>query len=191
MKPILLTPFRRTAAALAATSILLTFTLALRAAKKDGPNASGPAVNPDYMDLSVKPGDDFYAYCCGVWEKNTPIPSDRVEVSPGTALYDTHDKNLADLIQAAGTSSPARGSCRLRLLASLDQLAFGVLQLSAELLGILVIRRLHLLSDTADQHLRALILRSFLNLLSDVREMILSAHYVSPREMGLCAPVRP
>jgi hypothetical protein len=39
----------------------------------------------------------------------------------------------------AGTTGPARGSRRLRLLASLDQLALGVLQLSAELLGILVI----------------------------------------------------
>ena len=76
------------------------------------------------------------------------------------------------ILARAGTTGPARGSCCLRLLASLDQLTLGVLQLSAELLGILVIRRLHLLSDTADQRLRALILRNFLNLLSDVREMI-------------------
>ncbi len=73
---------------------------------------AGPAVSAGFMDRSVKPGDDFYAYCCGTWEKNTPIPSDRVEVNPGTPLYDAHDKRLADLINEAGTGTPSTNATR-------------------------------------------------------------------------------
>jgi len=29
------------------------------------------------MDLSVKPGDDFFQYAGGTWLKNTPIPDDK------------------------------------------------------------------------------------------------------------------
>ena len=85
------------------TVLFWSFALAIaQQADKQAAEVMGPAVNPAYMDLSVKPGDDFYAYCCGTWEKNTTIPSDRGEVSPGTPLYDMHDRKLADLIEEAG-----------------------------------------------------------------------------------------
>ena len=89
---------------MAACTILFCFFALAIAQQADTPAAEvmGPAVNPAYMDLSVKPGDDFYAYCCGTWEKNTAIPPDRGEVSPGTPLSDMHDKKLADLIEEAG-----------------------------------------------------------------------------------------
>ncbi|MBQ2859420.1 MAG: hypothetical protein IJE82_03590, partial [Alphaproteobacteria bacterium] len=28
------------------------------------------------MDMTVKPGDDFYAYANGGWQKRNPIPDD-------------------------------------------------------------------------------------------------------------------
>ena len=84
----------------ACTVLFWFFALAMaQEADKQAAEVMGPAVNPAYMDLSVKPGDDFYAYCCGTWEKNTKIPSDRAEVSPGTPLSDILDRNLADLIE--------------------------------------------------------------------------------------------
>jgi len=75
----------------------------------------GPAADPAYMDSSVKPGDDFYGYCCGTWEKTTTIPSDRAFISPATPLYDEHDRKLAGLIEdaAAGTSPQTPSSRRV------------------------------------------------------------------------------
>jgi putative endopeptidase len=93
-----------------AACVVLIWSFALAIAQQTGKQAAevmGPAVNPAYMDLSVKPGDDFYRYCCGTWEKNTTIPPDRGEVSPGTPLYDLHNRKLADLIEEAGANGAA------------------------------------------------------------------------------------
>ena len=36
-----------------------------------------PRFSPSYMDPSVKPGDDFYAFATGTWRRNNPVPSDK------------------------------------------------------------------------------------------------------------------
>lgn len=36
-----------------------------------------PAINPDFMDTSVRPQDDFYNYVNGNWMKTVEIPSDQ------------------------------------------------------------------------------------------------------------------
>lgn len=41
------------------------------------PVFSQPAINPANMDLSVKPGDDFFRYANGTWMKNNPVPPDQ------------------------------------------------------------------------------------------------------------------
>ena len=82
---------------------------------KDPAQVMGPEADPAYMDTSVKPGDDFYAYCCGTWEKTTTIPSDRAAVSPATPLYDAHDRKLGDLIEEASTGGGASNDSRRRV----------------------------------------------------------------------------
>jgi putative endopeptidase len=32
-------------------------------------------IDPANMDLTVKPGDDFYMYASGNWIKNNPVPA--------------------------------------------------------------------------------------------------------------------
>ena len=32
-------------------------------------------IDPANMDLSVKPGDDFYQYASGTWIKKNPVPA--------------------------------------------------------------------------------------------------------------------
>ncbi len=91
------------------TLVLFSFTAASQQALgQSGPNLIGPAVNPAFMDRTVRPGDDFYDYAIGVWQKNTEIPADKAVVSPGTPLYDKHIEKLRDLItESANATSPA------------------------------------------------------------------------------------
>ena len=37
-------------------------------------------ISTAWMDKSVVPGDDFFAYANGTWVKNTPIPEDRSNI---------------------------------------------------------------------------------------------------------------
>lgn len=38
-------------------------------------NQLGAGIKSENMDLSVKPGEDFYLYSCGGWMKNHPLPA--------------------------------------------------------------------------------------------------------------------
>ncbi|MEO8117586.1 MAG: M13 family peptidase, partial [Bacteroidota bacterium] len=44
-------------------------------AQKDG--ATMKYIDPSNMDLSVKPGDNFYLYANGNWLKNNPVPASK------------------------------------------------------------------------------------------------------------------
>ena len=59
------------------------------------------------MDKSVRPGDEFYLYANGTWEKNAEIRPDRAAESPSSDIYDKHEQSLQDLILAAGKSQDA------------------------------------------------------------------------------------
>jgi putative endopeptidase len=72
----------------------------------DGPDLSG-------MDRGVKPGDNFFAYANGVWDKRTPIPADRSDYGNGSILAESIAKQIADLIQGvaqAAAGNPFAGS---------------------------------------------------------------------------------
>ena len=86
---------------LAAGSMLLPVATAMAA-----PSAS--TAKPTYgvfgfdsagMDLSVKPGDDFYGYANGNWAKSTPIPADRSNFGMFTVLDElsmARSRNILD-----------------------------------------------------------------------------------------------
>jgi predicted metalloendopeptidase len=48
--------------------------------------AYAPGVDLSGMDRSVVPGDDFFAYANGAWEKTTDIPADRASWGTGQEL---------------------------------------------------------------------------------------------------------
>src|SRR3569833_264412 len=90
--------------------IVLFFTaasLTAAAPSQQTPQPHGPAVVPSYMDSSVRPGDDFYLYANGSWEKNTPIRPDRSFESPASDIYDRHEEKLRDLIENAAKAQDA------------------------------------------------------------------------------------
>jgi len=65
--------------------------------------AYAPGVDLSGMDRSVVPGDDFFAYANGTWEKTTEIPADRASWGTGQELGALTDKRVLDLIETAGT----------------------------------------------------------------------------------------
>jgi len=55
--------------------------------------------NPTAMDSSVKPGDDFWAYVNGMWDKNTQIAPDRASAGPFVTLSDKSEKDVHEIVE--------------------------------------------------------------------------------------------
>src|SRR3569833_617414 len=45
-------------------------------------------IDPANMDLSVKPGDNFYLYANGNWLKNNPVPASKTRWGSFDMLFD-------------------------------------------------------------------------------------------------------
>ncbi len=61
-------------------------------------------INPANMDLSVKPGDNFYQYANGTWIKNTPIPSSKTRWGSFDALAEESSLALKGLLEDAAAN---------------------------------------------------------------------------------------
>lgn len=59
-------------------------------------------INPQNMDLTVNPGDNFYDYATGTWRKNNPIPDDYTRYGTFEIL---HNKNLERVREIAENDS--------------------------------------------------------------------------------------
>ncbi|WP_313386439.1 M13 family metallopeptidase [Chishuiella sp.] len=57
------------------------------------------AINPNYMDKTVRPQDDLYNYVNGNWMKITEIPSDRARWGSFDELIENTDKVTLKLVQ--------------------------------------------------------------------------------------------
>lgn len=95
---------KRTHSFISVISFVFAVVITLSSHAQEKPRPHGPAVVPSYMDTSVHPGDDFYLYANGTWEKNTQIRLDRAYESPSSGIYDQHQQRLRDLIEKAATS---------------------------------------------------------------------------------------
>jgi len=72
-------------------------------------------IDPANMDLSVRPGDDFFEYADGNWVKNNPIPSKETRWgSFGVLNQENTDRLLALLHDVSKTKHPA-GSLEQRV----------------------------------------------------------------------------
>jgi len=69
------------------------------------------AFDPDGMDLSVRPGDDFYKYVNGNWQKNNPIPPAYSQWSSFSILFDENFQKLKTIMEeASAQTNAAKGS---------------------------------------------------------------------------------
>ena len=61
-------------------------------------------IDPANMDLSVKPGDNFYLYANGNWIKNTPIPPSKTRWGSFDKLAEESSQALKGLLEDAAKS---------------------------------------------------------------------------------------
>lgn len=59
------------------------------------------------MDLSVKPGDNFYLYANGNWIKNNPVPASKTSWGSFYMLREESSKRLKDLLTSAAANTGA------------------------------------------------------------------------------------
>jgi putative endopeptidase len=62
------------------------------------------------MDKTVAPGDDFYAYVNGTWQKTTEIPADKASWGGFGILRDLSDQRTRTVIEDAAKAQNASGS---------------------------------------------------------------------------------
>ncbi len=58
------------------------------------------------MDTSVKPGDDFYNYVNGGWDKRTTIPADKSGYSDGSDIEERAETDLHEIAEGAKSAEP-------------------------------------------------------------------------------------
>src|ERR1700682_493607 len=79
----------------------------------DAPKQDTHGIAVANMDVSVKPGDDFYQYANGGWMKRTEIPPDRGRVGVVSSSPDLSNRRTVGLIEeAAKANAPAASNAR-------------------------------------------------------------------------------
>lgn len=62
-------------------------------------------IDPANMDLSIKPGDNFYLYANGNWIKNNPIPASKTRWGSFDVLREESSKRLQGLLEYAAANT--------------------------------------------------------------------------------------
>jgi endothelin-converting enzyme/putative endopeptidase len=77
-------------------------------AQTAGPRYGTWGAATEDMDLSVKPGDDFFAFAEGTWLKNHPIPADKTGAGYNYELPDEIEQQVKTMVErvAANADSP-------------------------------------------------------------------------------------
>ena len=81
-------------------AVILSATISTEAQKNDR-----KYIDPANMDLSVKPGDDFYEYANGKWLKSNPIPPSKTGWGSFNVLREESSANLKGLLEDATKNS--------------------------------------------------------------------------------------
>ena len=71
-------------------------------------------IDPANMDLSVKPGDNFYLYANGNWVKNTPVPASKTRWGSFDALAEESSLALKGLLEDAA-ANPGKNNLMKRV----------------------------------------------------------------------------
>jgi putative endopeptidase len=92
------------------TCLLPMALLCLSLASKASDTVSPNGLNPKNLDLSAKPGTDFFRYATGGWCDANPIPDEFSRYGSFDKLQDENQKQIQELIVELGSTSHAPGS---------------------------------------------------------------------------------
>ncbi|MBB6274853.1 putative endopeptidase [Pedobacter cryoconitis] len=70
-------------------------------------NAPKKFIDPANMDLTVKPGDNFYEYASGNWIKNNPVPAKETRWGSFNELRDFNINAVKSVVEAAAADRSA------------------------------------------------------------------------------------
>lgn len=93
-----------------AALIRLALILAFGAAGPLAAQEAIPGLDAVGMDRSVRPGDDFYRYASGTWDRQTSIPGDRSSVTGFAIAVRRAQEQLTAVIQGAAAAGAPAGS---------------------------------------------------------------------------------
>ena len=71
-------------------------------------------IKKEDMNLSVKPGEDFFEYANGTWMKNTPIPADRSRYGAFDILGEKANEAVHNLLEDAAKAENAEEGSNLK-----------------------------------------------------------------------------
>jgi putative endopeptidase len=98
------------------SAVFLSATLAFGAVACSR-NTAGREVGVDLaaMDTSVRPGDDFYNYANGAWQRTTEIPADRSSIGAFYRAFLETERQTTELVQGIVQSNPRAGTDQARI----------------------------------------------------------------------------
>lgn len=73
-------------------------------------NEFNSGLYPQYMDTTVRPGDDFNTYVNGSWIMNTPIPNDKSSYGVGYILHEKSQEDVRAIIEESASGDFEEGS---------------------------------------------------------------------------------
>jgi len=74
-----------------------------------------PALDINAMDRSIDPCTDFFAYSCGGWIKNNPIPADQSSWDTYSKMEDENKTQLRGILEAASAPDPNRNAVNQKI----------------------------------------------------------------------------
>lgn len=91
----------------------------------------GTGIDKANMDLTAKPGDNFYQYAGGNWMKNHPLDAEHSRYGMFNVLSDQNEERLRDIITGLADKKSAQGSLEQKV-GSLYRLAMDSTRLNKE-----------------------------------------------------------
>ncbi len=72
-------------------------------------------INPEYLDTTVSPADDFYRYACGGWMAANPLTDEYARFGTFDKLREDNREQIKGIIEEVSTKENAKGSIEQKI----------------------------------------------------------------------------